>query len=158
VAGINPSAHHSSGLAVHPGCIHTEGSTVFSLLRLLACIRRYCSHFTFSALAATACDVAGIIPWAHHSRSLCTKAVFTLSARRPPACPARLHVSDDTARTLHFLHLRPPLVIMWLVLNHRPITRAAWLCLQAAFALRALKPASLACSLCSQAAFALRAH
>ena len=128
MAGINPSAHHSRGscsqaafaLRAHqpPAC--------------LACWRvsddTARSHISFSALAVTACDhVAGVNPSAHHSRSLCTQAAFTLRAQQPPVCFACLHVSDDTARTLHFqsLHsLLPP--EMWLVLTHRPITRAAW--------------------------------
>jgi len=60
---------------VLPGCIRTEGSSASSLFRLLACIRRYCSHSIVSALAVFACDhEAGIIPSANHSRSLCLQS------------------------------------------------------------------------------------
>ena len=63
------------------GCIRIEGSLASSLFRLLACIRRYCSHSIVSALAVFACGhVAGILPSAHHSRSLCSQAAFALRA------------------------------------------------------------------------------
>ena len=81
--------------------------------------------FIFSALAVFACyHVAGMNPSAHHSRSLCFQAAFTLRAHQPPACLACLHVSDDTARTLYFPPSLFSLVIMWLMCFHRPFTRA----------------------------------
>ena len=104
----------------------SPASSLHCLLRLLACIRRYCSHVIFFALAVFACDhVAGIIPSAHHSRSLCSQAAFALRAHQPPACFVCLRVSDDTACSFYFLHSLFSLVFTWLVLIHRPITRAA---------------------------------
>ena len=43
---------------VFSGCICIEGSPASSLLRLLACINRYCLFFHIFALAVFACDVA----------------------------------------------------------------------------------------------------
>ena len=93
VADINPSAHHSRGLCSQAAFALWARSFAYSLLCLLACITPYCSHITFSALADTAWDVAGINPSAHHSRSLCSQAAFTLRAQRPSACFACSGVS-----------------------------------------------------------------
>ena len=103
------STRPSLAQLVLPGCICIEGSSASSLFRLLACllasIRRYCTRILFSALAVLACDhLAGIIPSAHHSRSLCYQAAFALRAHQPPACFACLHVFDDTARTFYLPH------------------------------------------------------
>ena len=76
VAGINPSAHHSRSLC-------SQAAFALRAHQLPACFTclRYRLPFLFSALAVFACGhVAGILPSAHHSRSLCTQAAFALRA------------------------------------------------------------------------------
>ena len=125
-AGTNPSAHHSRSLCSQAAFALRAHQPPACFACLLACIRRYCSHVIFFALAVFACDhVAGVIPSDHNSRSLCSQTAFALRAHQPPACFSCLHVSDDTARTSYSPPSLFSLVIMWLVLFHRPITRAA---------------------------------
>ena len=125
VAGINPSAHHSRSLCSQ-AAFALRAHQPPACFVLLACIRRYRLQILFSALAVFACVyVAGINPSAHHSRSLCSQAAFALRAHQPLACFVCLRVSDDTACSFYFLHSLFSLVFTWLVLIHRPITRAA---------------------------------
>ena len=77
-------------------------------------------------LCNIACDVAGIDPSAHHSRGMGSQAAFALRAHQPPACFACLQLSDDTARTLHFL---PSLLSLVIWAHH-----SRSLCSQAAIA------------------------